>query len=192
MTDWPVFLTGLRATEKQWRTERVNSPQAQDYVGWMPYDLSRFVMFLTDAIAVAPRPSGYLGRYFLDVGAGPGTKVLLARELFGLEAVGIEIVPEYVAAAHALGAHVLQCDARAYQGYHSHDIVYLNRPVQDPAFERHVMGLMRPGSVLITVNGMTRPPHTEWEPVSEEYDVPGGPTRPPALDAIHGVWRKPA
>lgn len=192
MTDWPRFLTDLREIEKQWRTEPASSPQDPDYVRWMPYELSRFVMFLTDAVAVATRGSAYLGHYFLDVGAGPGTKVLLARELFGLEAAGIEIVPEYVAAAHALGAHVLQCDARTYEGYHTHDIVYLNRPVQDPAFERRVMGLMRPGSVLITVNGMTRPPHTEWEPVSEEYDVPDGLIRPPALEAIHGVWRKPA
>ena len=191
MTDWPVFLTDLREIEKQWRTEAASSPQDPDYVGWMPYDLSRFVMFLTDAVAVAtPGPLSLIS--FLDVGAGPGTKVLLARELYDMDAAGIEIVPEYRAAAVVLGAQVLLCDARTYLCYAAYDIVYLNRPVQDVAFERQVMAAMRPGAVLITVNGMTRPPHTEWEPVAEEYDVPDGLTRPPALEAIHGVWRKPA
>lgn len=188
MTDWPVFLADLRSIEKQRRSEHVTFPQDPDYVGWMPYDLARFVMFLTDAVAAAtrdPRASGYLGLYFLDVGAGPGTKVLLARELFDLEAAGIEIVPEHVAAAHVLGAHVLQCDARTYQGYHSHDIIYLNRPLQDLAFEQHIMDSMRPGAVLISVNGMTRPPAPGWDGVAEEYDdgLPQG-------SLVHGVWRK--
>ena len=183
---WARFLAELRDVEQLWRGVRVTLPDPKDYVGWMPYDLSRFAMFLTDAVAAAPGPD------FLDAGAGLGTKVLLARYLYDLEAGGIEIVREYVAAAHALGAYVLQCDARTYQGYGSHDIVYLNRPVQDPAFERHVMGLMRPGAVLIIVNGMTRPPVTEWEEISEEYDVPDTLSRYPALQAIHGVWRKPA
>jgi SAM-dependent methyltransferase len=153
---WPRFLQDLEDVERTWRNVRVTIPDAKDYVRWMPYPIGRFSMFLSDAVAVAP------GLDFLDVGAGPGTKCLLAAQLFDLQAGGIEVCPEYVQAARELGAQVIECNARGYGGWDTHDIVYLNSPVQDTRFERHVMDMIRPGAVLITVNGMTRPPAADW------------------------------
>jgi hypothetical protein len=174
--EWPGFLQHLRDTEQHWRGVKVTLPDPRDYVGWIPYDLSRFAMFLTDAVTAAPGPD------FLDAGAGPGTKVLLAARLYDLQAGGIELIPEYCKAARELGAHVLECNARGYGGWDTHDIVYLNRPVQDRAFERHVMNMIRPAAILITVNGMARPPSAEWELVAEEYTDDH--------HLVHGVWRK--
>jgi SAM-dependent methyltransferase len=173
---WPAFLAAIRAEERDWS---IMWPRQADpgYVGFMPFNLARFVMFLTDAVSEAP------GDRFLDVGCGPGTKVLLAAMLYDLDAAGIDILPMYISAARAHGVPATYMDAREFNGYADFDIVYLNRPVKGDGqakLEAQIMNAMRPGAVLMLMNGVYHPgQQLGWEPVAEEWDT------------LDGVWRKP-
>jgi len=146
--------------------------------GWLPYSIANFILYLSDAVMYAPGPK------FLDVGCGPGTKLIVAEALFGLQVAGIEIVPEWAHQARLSGLRVQCWDARTWEGYREADIVYHNRPVdpQEP-FERHVMEHMRSGAVLIAVNARLRASDEGWPQIAEEYADPRAP--------VAGVWRKP-
>lgn len=163
------------ATEES-RIAKFNPPEG--CFGWLPYPIASFITYLSDAVQEATGPR------FLDAGCGPGTKLVIAEALFGLQVAGLEIVPAYVAQARARGLRVGLTDARTWQGYGSADIVYFNRPVaEQEAFEKHVMENMRRGGVLISVNGRTRPSEAGWIIVAEEIGDPRAP--------VHGVWQKP-
>ena len=173
MTDWPVFLRELRAEEDRWRHTPADHA---DSVPWMPFDMARFVMFLTEAVAASPGPA------FLDVGCGPGSKVRLATALFDLEAYGIEIDPKMVTRALECGVQAVHADALAWPAYNEADIVYLNRPMQggsQASLEMQIMDRMAPGAVLISVNALLRPSDFGWETIAAEWD------------ARDGVWKKP-
>src|SRR5579863_4157468 len=55
------------------------------YLPWMPFQIGEFTSFMTEIVANCN------GRSFLDVGCGIGTKMVIAKELFGLSPHGIEI-----------------------------------------------------------------------------------------------------
>jgi SAM-dependent methyltransferase len=174
------LLQELEEEEQRWRHR--DAPPAQWAVkreecqGWLPYPLAQFVTYLTDAIRATPGPR------FLDVGCGPGTKLRIARMLFGLQAAGVDISPEMIAEGKRQGLAVVIADARTWGGYRDADIIYINRPIVPPAgFEHRLMSHMRPGAVLISVNGATRPSDLGWDIVAEEFGT--GP--------VCGVWSKP-
>lgn len=174
MTSWPDFLSNLYRIEREWMGRGVDSSRL--YLPWMPYSISRFVMYLTDAMGVAP------GNMFLEVGCGPGSKCLLAEKLFGLDAAGFDRVQEYVDAAQANGVAAICVDAFDYPQYSAWDIVYVNKPCHGPLeakLENLIFDQMKPGAVLILCNAATRPP-VDWEPVAAEWDMNSG------------VWRKPS
>jgi precorrin-6B methylase 2 len=171
--EWPGFLNKITRIERAWMG--TGNHGTQDHLPWMPYSVSKFVAFLLDAMMVTP------GDQFLDIGAGPGTKVMLAEALFSLQAYGIERVRDYVDAAVAQGVQVAHADALSYPAYSEPDILYLNRPCHgqlEVKLERKIMEEMRPGAVLIMANASTRPPD-DWEPVTLEWDMNSG------------VWKKP-
>ena len=171
--EWRHFLEDITEEENMWRGRDVTYPgERHKIVGWFPCPIAPFVSLLTEAMLAVPGPR------FLDVGAGPGTKVALASKLFGLDAAGIELAPEMVVP----GRGVELGDARTYRGYGLADVVYMNRPILPPqSLERLVMQYMRPGAVLILVNAVTRPSDEGWHIVSEEL-APG---------PVSGVWAKP-
>lgn len=175
--DCQRLLSNLVDEENVWRTREVSYPGEKDLfsvVGWFPFPIPRFISLLAEAVAVTAGPM------FLDVGAGPGTKVELARSLFRLRAHGIELSPEMVQAAG--NRDVQRADARTFTGYRAPDIVYMNRPVLPPEpLEMLVMQRMHPGAVLILANGITRPSDHGWDVVSEELR-PG---------PVTGAWKKP-
>jgi trans-aconitate methyltransferase len=169
-----VFLARVQAIEREWLGKGHHG--APECVPWMPLALSRFVMYLTDAVAAAP------GTEFLEVGCGPGSKSLLAAALFDLDAGGFDIDPDMVAAALDNGANACVADALKYRAYYEPDILYLNKPLHLPLeadLERRIYEDMKPGAVLILCNAASRPPDS-WEPVTTEWDINSG------------VWRKPA
>lgn len=143
---------------------------------WMPYDCAEFSMMLLEAIAEADSHT------FLDVGCGPGSKMLIARDIFGLDAFGIDVIPSLIDEAHASGLHAGVADALAYSDYGRHGIVWLNRPYRDAeleaALEAKVWGQMAPGSVVICAN-LEAPPPSDWLIVLDDWEV------------RRGVWRKP-
>ena len=174
---WEVLgelLNRVPQHEQYWRSFGIEAPPG--CVGFLPYSQSLFIMYLSDALTATQGPR------FLDVGCGPGTKLTLAHKLFGLDAAGIEIVPAYVDAARNDGLTVLEADARDWDGYDYADIVYVDRPCEDQEqLERHIMKQMRPGGVLISVNGRLTPSDEGWPVVAEEYGA----------EPSAGVWVKP-
>lgn len=181
----PQWLWPMRENERQVgrllatiaaEEERIQKLEPPDgCFGWLPYPLAGFITYMTDAVREAPGPR------FLDVGCGPGTKLIVAEALFDLQCAGIEIIPAYVSQARARGLRVARADARTFPSYGYADIVYINKPVepQEP-FERFVMQNMRQGAILVSVNGHLLPSQEKgWAIVAEEADEP-----------VRGAWMK--
>jgi hypothetical protein len=74
------------------------------YTPWMPFNTPAFISLLAEALAEADVTSRTRrDLVFLDIGCGPGPKMLVARDLFGLDAHGFDRREEYVRAACSLG-----------------------------------------------------------------------------------------
>jgi SAM-dependent methyltransferase len=164
------LLTTVRQLERAWQ-KRV-PPDDDRYTPWMPSDVAQYLVLLIEAMAEAS------GDRFLEVGCGPGTKMLLARDLFGLDVKGFDRVPEYVAAAREHGLDVVLHDALHYPGYRDFDIVFLNRPCREPVLERElertVWAQMRRGAVLIEMNCEMRPPEERWLIITDDWESKRG------------------
>ena len=165
------LLTTVRQLERAWQ-KRVPSASSDRYTPWMPSDVAQYLVLLVEAMAEAP------GDRFLEVGCGPGTKMLLARDLFGLEVHGFDRVPEYVEAAKEHHLEVAVQDALSYQDYGKYDIVFLNRPCREPTLERElertVWAKMRRGSVLIEMNCEMQPPGSRWLLITDDWESKRG------------------
>jgi SAM-dependent methyltransferase len=179
--EWAELMRGIDETETRWRrgparpaTWVINPGEC---AGWFPYPPADFIAMLAEAMPAAQGPR------FLDVGCGPGTKLRLARAMFSLDVAGLEIAPEMAAAAREAGLKVAENDARSWMGYGAADIIFMNRPVVPLGnLERHIMRLMKPGAILMSVNGTTSPGQSMgWPVVSEEYGA----------GAVNGIWAKP-
>jgi SAM-dependent methyltransferase len=174
--EWRDFIQEIGIIEQYWRHQpiTIEADHPGQCQGWLPYPIPQFITYLCDAVSVIPGPQ------FLDVGCGPGTKIRIAQELFGLTGAGLELAPEMVQAAAGVLVH--NADARTWDRYAEADIVYMNRPiVPSYPFEQHVMAAMKPRAVLMSVNGTTLPSDQGWIPVAEE--IGPGP--------VCGVWVKP-
>lgn len=88
---------------------------------------------------------------FLDIGAGPGSKVMLAQVLF--DAYGLELKSNLVEMANRLGLkNVFRGDALKYEDYGDYDLLYFYRPFKsDPlqlALEEKIFDQMKPGAMI--------------------------------------------
>jgi len=112
---------------------------------------------------------------FLDVGAGGGTKLTLARLYFDL-ADGLEYDPGYVAAAErmfeicqAARCRVIEGDGLTFEDYSAYDVIYFYRPIQDTPLlhqlEERIVQQARPGTVLVA-------PYDPFVARAEELGVP--------------------
>lgn len=133
-------------------------------------------------------PAGYWvmrrgGNVVMTGNCGIGTRMLVARELYGLEVHGIDRVPEYVAQARELlptgvpgvTAEVAEvADALGWDGYGKYDLVWFNRVFSDRDLQRRleyqVWTAMRPGAVVIAAN-LESPPPANWWPVLDDREV---------------------
>ncbi len=142
------------------------------YLPWMPFQIPDFLALLAEAIPATP------GTRFLGIGAGPGTKELLAREIFGLDVTCLEINPAYSATAEAAGLDVITADALDFTGYGAYDLLWFYRPMRDPdlqaALEKAVWDGMSPGAVVICASLEAPPPQARFWPVLEDTDRPRG------------------
>lgn len=146
------------------------------YTPWMPYSIPEFLMMALEALPEAD------GDTFLDIGAGVGTKMLLAREILGLDVHGIERVPEYAAQARQLGLDVEEADAAGWKGYGDYSLIWFNRPFRDrdaqAGLEARVWEEAAPGAVVICAN-LENPPPSSWFVTLDDWEV------------RRGVWVKP-
>ncbi len=142
------------------------------YTPWMPFSLPQYVALLAEALPEAP------GDRFLEIGSGPGSKMLIARELFGLEVHGIEFNPEYAREAVSLGLHVMTGDAADFGDYHRYDLIWFHRPFRDPdsqaALEKRVWDDMAPGAVVITANLEGPPPPDRFHIILDDQEIRRG------------------
>ena len=159
MSDVRDLLTSVRQIERQWQ-KKVDVGDQQMFTGWMPSDVAQYLVLLIEALAEAP------GGRFLEIGCGPGTKMMLARELFGLDVTGFDRVPEYVVAAKEQGLNVAECDAFDFQDYNKFDIVFFNRPFRDREvqcdLEKMVYSKIRRGAVVLAMNLENQPPSDKY------------------------------
>jgi hypothetical protein len=135
--------------------------------GWMPFNLFDAAALLFEAIPMIPDA----GRY-LEVGAGTGPNMIIARE-FGLDVHGIEVHDELAAAARELGLPVETADAVSWSGYGKFDVIWMNRPVRyrgtEAELEQRVFAEMAPGAVIICANLENRPPEP-WFIINDSWD----------------------
>jgi hypothetical protein len=179
-----MTLEQAAAAEDAWRPEtRPDIVVPPGRWGAEPYPAAEFLALLCLALGVPWWQDPAVRPVFCDVGAGVGTKVLLAQA-HGCRAWGIEAVPEYQAAAAKLGADVRLGEAED-QDYAGADVVFLNclywTAADQGRLEALVQDRMRPWSVLIQVNH-TGPP-AGWPVLLDEPDRWRGVYVKPALVA---------
>lgn len=155
---------------------------------WSPLDIVEYDRMLNVAYHIAighnvfQRRQGLRHIRLAEAGSGIGTKLYLAREKYGIDAVGYEINEGYIERARQLfGIETEQRDLRKppFPDWASFDIVYLSRPLKEDAdeaeWEREVQEAMRPGAALI-MGFSARKPYG-W-PCYYRYP-------------FHGVWVRP-
>lgn len=121
-----------------------------------------FSVFFENALAarrvLLARRTKHGGR-FLDIGCGAGMKVLAATRYFE-RCHGIEFDPTFAAAARDLfdrtgkgQCGLTEGDALTYEGYGDFDVIYLFRPMRDPALleqlEDRVIAQVPTGTLII-------------------------------------------
>lgn len=162
------MIATVNQMEAAWRKTAAGRENLAVYLPWMPFPWPDFVALVAEAM---PEVQGDL---FLDVGSGPGTKMMLAEEIFDLSTHGIELVPEYVKQARQLGLTVTEADALGWDGYGKYDLIFFNRPFfdrdQQAQLEQQVWDGMKPGAVVIGVNLM-EPPPSSWYPILDDGEV---------------------
>jgi SAM-dependent methyltransferase len=142
----------------------------------MPFPMHAFISLLDDGFTAAP------GNRFLDVGAGPGSKMIRARDSYGMDVTGIEVVPEYAAEAGRRGLDVRVGDALDFTDYGDFDLIWLYRPFRDPDLEADLEKIiwdgMRAGAIVMCAGLEAMPPAGSFWP--ELYD----------LELNRGIYRK--
>jgi len=181
--DIATAIAQAQAMERQWQQLRGSRPADPRTTGWMPYDLFDYAGLVFEAIPVIPAPAPDKPPRILHVGAGPGSKMIIDRDVFGLDPYGIEIDPAMAGAAAAAGLLVLTADAATWAGYADADCIWLNRPLRDPAaesaLERKIWREMAPGAVIICAH-LESPPPAEWIIVLDDWE-----------SGRRGAWVKP-
>lgn len=140
---------------------------------YMPFQLADFTAILFEAAAETN------GTFFLDVGAGTGSKMMIAEELFSLNAYGIEIDENLVLASSYNRNRRLTCTC-ALTGdvdYSIYDIIWLYRPFRDPELEakleNRIRQEMKPEAILAGGAWELEPPR-HWETIVDDWDCKRG------------------
>lgn len=155
------------------------------FTPWMPFEPYKFVALAAEAVAAVNFPADGSERpRFFEVGAGPGTKMLILRDLFGFSVRGIERTDSYAEAGRAMGLDVITADAGVWTAYHGYPLIWFNRVFRDvhaqELLERRVWDCASDGAVIMCANLETRPPWS-WYPVLDAWD-----------DERYGIWQKPS
>jgi hypothetical protein len=136
--------------------------------GNLPYPLEAFGDLLSEVDLYDEVYGDHCAKTLLDVGCGNGQLIAIASVYFGLEAQGIEINGDLLAAAYrlleGLGRPAELCsawceDADFFQGYGDYDIVVLNRLYVGPAaqleLEEYIWSELKPGAYMIKLNNVS-------------------------------------
>jgi hypothetical protein len=185
MTDLARFRQVQQAIERaeaiQARAAKLAVQDAGDRArntGWMPFNLFDFNALLFEALKMIPDEG-----YFLDVGAGNGPFMSLARDVYGMEVHGIDVLEALAADAYANGLPVDVADAWSYTGYAKASCVWMNRPLRDRGMEaeleQRIWREMELGAVALCAN-LEHPPPSSWIIINDSWD-----------SLQRGAWVKP-
>ena len=151
------------------------------YVHYMPFNTGEFTGLLAQAIEGYEPGDGEDVR-FLGIGCGPGPELIIARDVFGLDATGFDRDAEYVAAACSLGYRAVVADAEAWPSYGKYQVLWFNRVARDAGIQRGIEAKVwhdtAPGAVVICANLEEPPPAASWFPVLDDWG------------ARRGIWMK--
>lgn len=166
--------------DREWQGKIAQTPAEKAlYTPWMPFQLFEFIPLLAEAVKELRDLES-----FTEIGCGPGPKMLVARDLFGLDPRGIDREQEYVAAACSLGLDARVADAGTWAGYGWADVTWFNRVARDPGTEKlieaRVWQGVKPGGVVLCANLEAAPPR-DWELILDDW-----------ADRRRGIWRKPS
>lgn len=165
--------------DRQWQGKGGSADRR--YAPYMPFNRGEFMGLLGEAVA-GYEPGADQDVRFLAIGCGPGAELLIARDVFGLDARGFDLDPEYVAAARSLGLDAFEADAEHYDGYGQADITWFNKVARDRLIQARVEAKVwqdtAPGTVVICANLEAPPPG--WFPVLDDWG------------ARRGIWMKTA
>jgi hypothetical protein len=168
----------LQQLEIDWQLRNAEGDQSEEFWGWSPLDFQTFNQMLALAARRVPQ-----GSHFLELGSGIGTKLILAKEGYGLRVSGIELRDDYASVARVLGLSYPEIrigDLRTIDiAWEAYDIVYNSRPFRGEAeeerWEQRIIDSIRPGAIYIAAFASVKP--YSWECL----------TRAP----WRGVWVKP-
>jgi hypothetical protein len=173
-----VAATMSRASQlaREWQHKVTQSTtERMLYTPWMPFNIGEFTGLLAQAIE-GYEPGQSEDVSFLDIGCGPGPELLIARDVFGLDARGFDRVAEYVAAACSLGLTAKVADAEFYDGYGRARIIWFNRVARDADLQRRIEARVwhgiSQGAVAICANLEAPPPN--WFPVLDDWEARRG------------------
>ena len=152
--------------------------QDPTYLPYMPYQLADFTAVMFECVAELNGPK------FLDVGCGTGTKMTIARELFGLMPYGIERDQAMAKNAKHRGT-VMQGDALDFPDYRVFDLIWLYRPFRDPdkesSLEGKIMAQAKSGAILAGGAWEICPQAVGWNTIVDDWG-----------DGMRrGAWQKP-
>jgi hypothetical protein len=171
-----IYRTMAHAAElnRQWKSK--GGDGSSKYTRFMPFNEDEFRWLLECAVA-GYQPGEDEDVKFLAVGCGPGSELLIARDICGLDAHGFDRDPEYVAAARSLGLSAEVADAEFYTGYHRANITWFNRVARDAEIQRRIEAKVwretAVGSVVACAN-LEAPPPPSWFPVLDDWGVRRG------------------
>ena len=169
----------------QCETQTQSADEHALFTPWMPFQPYTFVAMAAEAVAAVNFPADGSERpRFFEIGAGPGTKMLILRDLFGFSVRGIERTDSYAEAGRAMGLDVITADAGVWTAYHGYQLIWFNRVYRDvhaqELLEPRVWDCASDGAVVMCANLEDRPP-ASWYPVLDEWD-----------DCRRGIWQKPS
>ncbi len=167
----------VQETEHHWLKQ--GDPKSP-VLPWMPFQPAEFCSILFECLPEMK------GNRFLDVGCGPGTKMLLAQNLFYLEVHGVEVDRDMACCAQEVfGTRVTISDALALPSgsFSDFDLVWLYRPFRDPVYETRletrIMDELKPGAILAGAHWEVCPADHRWITVFDDWEI------------RRGAWMKP-
>jgi hypothetical protein len=180
MTADRTYLWDLKETFR-WVTETehrwmLHGAKDNVHTPFMPFQPADFLAIISECVAEIEGPM------FLDVGSGPGTKMKLAQEFFGLTAHGIE--RDEVMAGEASrwnGLPTWPGDALDDDNYGDFDLIWLYRPFKDPEkqrqLEQKIYSEAKSGAIVAGGGLETQP--EGWIPIIDDWEL------------RRGAWKKP-
>lgn len=162
--------------DREWQGKLTQTPgDRARYTLYMPFNKGEFAGLLAEAVA-GYEPGEDEDIRFLAIGCGPGSELLIARDVFGLDAVGFDRIAEYTAAARSLGLRADDADAEHYTAYGRFQVIWFNRVARDAKIQKRIEARVwrdtAPGTVVICANLEAPPPG--WFPVLDDWEARRG------------------